>query len=286
MSQGNSYKNPPRLKEEKDYDIWRNEISMWALLTDIDKKKQALAVVLSFEENSRYRDSALTLSTAELNVDHVLEKLLAFLDKEFRKNVIDRSYAAFLEFEECRLVDGSSMTEYINSFEMKYKKASAYDMKLPDAVLAFKVLENTGLNQTEKRLILTAVKELKFEEVKSALKRIYGESNPLESKLKVKSEPAYSTTEQEFPTFYTNGQNNSRWNKQRNAAVGRELKGTNPLRRDGTISTCSSCGSRYHWYKDCPEKMRTRDQKEQENVGSKYALLTSQVNNFRDLEGS
>ena len=46
MAEITNYKNPPILPDEKGYDVWRNEISMWQLVTDLDQKKQALAITL------------------------------------------------------------------------------------------------------------------------------------------------------------------------------------------------------------------------------------------------
>ncbi|CAC5382062.1 unnamed protein product [Mytilus coruscus] len=46
-------------------------------------------------------------------------------------------------------------------------------MALPDAILAFKLLNNAGLGQSDRHLALTACSDLKFDTMKSALNRIF-----------------------------------------------------------------------------------------------------------------
>ena len=59
MAEKTNYKNPPILSDKKGYDVWKNEISMWQLVTDVDQKKQALAVTVCL--NGRDREAALKL---------------------------------------------------------------------------------------------------------------------------------------------------------------------------------------------------------------------------------
>lgn len=47
-------------------------------------------------------------------------------------------------------------SDYIVEFDKHYNKAKKYDMALPEAVLAFKILDKAGLSLQEKQLALTA----------------------------------------------------------------------------------------------------------------------------------
>ena len=49
----NSYKNPPKFDESTSYETWKNEIEIWKLMTELPKKKQALAVSLSLGGTAR-----------------------------------------------------------------------------------------------------------------------------------------------------------------------------------------------------------------------------------------
>ena len=43
-----------------------------------------------------------------------------------------------------------SMNDYILEFEHLYYKMAEHDMKLPDTILAFKLLDGAGLNEAQR----------------------------------------------------------------------------------------------------------------------------------------
>jgi uncharacterized protein with von Willebrand factor type A (vWA) domain len=53
-----------------------------------------------------------------------------------------------------------AMTDYIIDFEQSYNRMRKCDMVLPDAVLAFKLLDTACLDGREKQLALTACTNL------------------------------------------------------------------------------------------------------------------------------
>ncbi|XP_048038783.1 uncharacterized protein LOC125263686 [Megalobrama amblycephala] len=67
-------------------------------ITDLDKKKQALAVTLSLM--GRARESALEIPTGDLNADTGMSALLEKLDSVFLKEEKDRQYEVYTEFPE------------------------------------------------------------------------------------------------------------------------------------------------------------------------------------------
>ena len=75
------YKNPPRFEEEAGYENWKNEFEIWMLVTDLEKKKQALAVTLSL--TGKAREAALNIKAEDLNKDDVIITLIHTLDNLF-----------------------------------------------------------------------------------------------------------------------------------------------------------------------------------------------------------
>lgn len=55
-----------------------------------------------------------------------------------------------------------------------FNRIRKFKMELPDALLAFKLLDTAGLNVKDKQLVLTASPSISFVDIKSALKRIFG----------------------------------------------------------------------------------------------------------------
>ena len=54
-------KNPPVLSETKSYQQWSKKLNIWQMITDVDKKKIALVVILSL--SAKARETALEIKT-------------------------------------------------------------------------------------------------------------------------------------------------------------------------------------------------------------------------------
>ena len=195
MASCNNFKNPPTLEKDKSYQQWKNEIGFWELVTDLDKKKRGLALALSLQ--GKPREVAFEIDPVKLNADDGVKFLVTELDKLFEKDKVDQTYSAYTDFDKCRRESTMDMSEFIINFEQKYNKCKKYAMTLPDTVLAFKLLDNAGLSQTDRQLALTACSDLKFDTMKSALNHIFAtKSSLLESgvsAIAIKEESAFVT---------------------------------------------------------------------------------------------
>ncbi|XP_034552315.1 uncharacterized protein LOC117821880 isoform X2 [Notolabrus celidotus] len=241
MAAGN-YKVPPPFDEKKSYESWKNEVEIWRLVTDLEKKKQALAVALSL--TGRARDCVLEIAAGDLNKDDGMTKLLTKLDSVFLKEEKDRQYEAYTDFDRITREKGAPMADYIVEFERRYNRLSKFNMQLPDAVLAFKLLDTAGLSVKDKQLALTACADLSFDYMKSALKRIFGDNAPQEG---ASEQRMSGDADSAYYTRFT-GKRESKQSQQGT------VQGTNPLDRYGRRTRCAVCQSTYHWAKDCPHK--------------------------------
>uniref|UniRef100_A0AAV2KYC4 Integrase catalytic domain-containing protein n=1 Tax=Knipowitschia caucasica TaxID=637954 RepID=A0AAV2KYC4_KNICA len=149
-----NYRVPPKFDEARPYECWKNEVSIWRLVTELDKTKQALAVALGLE--GRARETALEISVVDLNKDDGMETLLAKLDAVFLIEEKDRAYEAYSHFDSITKGSALSMADYIIDFEQRYNRMKKYNMTLPDAVLAFKLLDTACLEEKSRQLALTA----------------------------------------------------------------------------------------------------------------------------------
>ena len=140
------FKNPPSFGDgETNYETWRNELEMWCLVTDVKIEKQALAVALSL--HGQARAIALELDKTKLNAADGITFLLNALDPVFKKNEIDILYTQYSNFEKLQR-DGGKISDYIVEFERQYNLMKGKNMALPEAVLAFKLLDKAGLDQS------------------------------------------------------------------------------------------------------------------------------------------
>ena len=112
------YKKPPSFGDgENSYEMWKQELEMWVLVTDMKKEKQAIAVVLSLKGQAKA--IALEIDKALLNAVNGVDHLLSVLDPIFKKNELDILYSLFKQLESFERRD-ESVSEYIVEFERQY----------------------------------------------------------------------------------------------------------------------------------------------------------------------
>lgn len=248
-----NYKQPPKFDDKTSYETWSNEIKIWECMTDLDVKKRALAVTLSL--TGKARETAVSIAVEKLNDDNGMKTLITELDKVFKKEDKDLAYEAYTTFDTYKRTEGTKIGDYIYQFERFYSMCKDLKMELPDAVLAFKLLDNANLSSREKQLAMTACTELTLASMKSAMKRIFGERTGITSEegdvscsstgpITVKQESAYFVYKQKDrrPVSKTPG------------AYNKVQVGTNPLNKFGRRSSCAICRSVFHWAKQCPHK--------------------------------
>ena len=248
MATSQNYKLPPGFDKGKSYENWKNEVEMWKRVTDLDKRKQALAVALSLK--GRARDIALEIPADDLDKDNGMTTLIQELDNLFMREEKDQAYEAYSEFDRISRKDDVPMGEYIADFEHKYNKIRKFNMILPDAVLAFKLLDTAVLDVKEKQLALTACGTHTFADMKSALKRVFGQSSQARG----------------------------------------PFAGTNPLDKFGRRTKYGICQSTYHWVKDCPHKKEhvkmTRENQCSEKPDECNITLFSKESDYEIVAGS
>ena len=264
-----NYKIPPKFDEARSYESWKNEVNIWKRVTELAKKKQALAVALGLE--GRAREVAMEIPADDLDKDNGMDTLLEKLDGVFQLEEKDRAYEAYSQFDRMTKDAAVSMADYIIDFEQRYNRIKKYDMKLPDAVLAFKLLDTACLDEKNRQLALTACPDLKFSSMKAALKRIFGGTTQQGSSngIQLNQDTAFFTQQRQGK-----GKRDTTF---QNAQQKTPLPGTNPLDKYGKRSRCAVCQSTYHWAKDCPHKKNEQVRlTETENVDEvNITLLTN-----------
>ena len=132
-------------------------------------------------------------------------------------------------------------------------------MEYPDSVLAFKLLDNTGL--LVKESFLTAASDRKFSSMKSALKRIFRNSSTATRVNEIKIE---EEKEELFLVKSSKHQkNHSRYQQTGSKHKIAEQRETNPFDRNGRRKKCAICGSVFHWAEDCSHKRQKQEENEE-----------------------
>lgn len=95
----------------------------------------------------RAREIAMEIPADDLDKDTGMVTLLAKLDSVFQLEEKDRACEAFSQFGHLKKDRSVSMADYIIDFEQRYNQIKKYEMTLPNAVLAFKLLDTTCLDE-------------------------------------------------------------------------------------------------------------------------------------------
>lgn len=272
-----SNKWPPRLENDSSYESWKRDLGIWCELTDLPEEKRALAIHLSL--TGRARAASSEIKVEDLKKKTGVDTLLKKLDNLFLADKGRRQFTAFHNLYNFRRSDNTEMAVFINEFEHTYYKFTQESMTLPDAVMAFMLLASCNLTEDQSRLVMSAITEVTFENMKAALKRIYGveigykktsmrdstcefkDENAFSAEVKPDSESYFSRRDKRSNysnNFRTRGRSNfhrgsaGRGRGQTNNSEHSGYNQLNPVDRSGEVSRCLICDSRFHWARSCP----------------------------------
>ena len=95
-----------------------------------------------------------------------METLLNKLDSVFQNEATDEACNVYSMFINVSSAENVDINEYILEYEHLYQKMEDFGMKLPDAVLAFKLLDRASLSVDDRKLALALGKDMKFSDMK------------------------------------------------------------------------------------------------------------------------
>ena len=254
-------KVPPSFDSDSGYESWRKDIEIWCLLTDVAANKQALAIHLRLTGKARMVSSEIAVT--ELHHNDGVKTLLAKLDAVFLQDKGRRQFSAFQKLYNLRRKDGVGVTDFIAEFEHNYFEFTKQEMKLPDTVIAFMLLASMNLDEKDVQMVMSGVSDVSSENMKSALKRIFGGgfSGVSMQKLNIKDEPIFECDgdNANSEALFTRGRGRqsyprgSRGLGRQDSARGASRR-HNPIdKKTGNISRCAICGSKFHWASKCPD---------------------------------
>ena len=278
--------NPPILEDNSLYESWRKDISLWRAITSEDKKKQG--VLIYFALKGKARDACRDLSEAVLTSDTGYEKVLEKLDSLFLMDKNRRAFLAYQEFRKFTRPDNMTISDFLLVFDSKYFKFTEHGMTLPDAVLAFELLDSAKISEADFRLAMTSIDDVTFENMRLTLKKIFTNELPLCSGLTisdtrtVKLENTLGEGTDDPVLYGSDGgrqpfrPDKSRFGRQRPGYSNRSgrrfsrgggpprMRGSqgrrlNPPGPDGEPSVCLICNSKFHWARNCPDSYESRD---------------------------
>ena len=263
------YVHPPELKEDINWLDYKKEVEIWQALTDLPATKQGPSIFFSLQ--GKAKTAALELDIDDIKKEDGVMTILTKLDKLYLQETSQSEYIAYHEFETFKRPRSMPIKEYLIKFDSLYNKIKKYKMELPDGVLAYRVLNSANLSDEEMRLCRATLNELKYETMTKQLTKIFGDiltTQCLEESKEIKEEPVFeASVHQDYRSRsrYTRGRGRTRGRNQYQRDSNREnAQNTNNERKkidkalnpviDGKQTKCNGCGSKFHWFNDCPDK--------------------------------
>ena len=283
-------KNVPKLENDAFYETWKRDIEIWRELTDLPKEKQALAIHLSLTGRARVASSEIDLGV--LKTVAGVENLILKLDNLFLVDKGRRQFSAFHNLYNLRRIESVAMKDFVAEFEHNYFKFKREDMTLPDPVMAFMLLSACSLSENETHLVMSALNEVSYKDMKSIIMRVFGTDIKRQTPavntgiIDVKTEPAFHSMDDDGAIFFTRGYRRGRggYTRTRGRGLRNVLTGANsepqhsfngyqrgnnrknnPLSHDGKVSRCIVCDSKLHWARNCPHSYENLSKEENKN---------------------
>ena len=196
---------------------------------------------------------------------------------------------AYQKFEKCIRKEGVPICDFMREFDTKYYKMKEKKMELPDAVLAFRLIENCRLPDGQREQVMAATKPLSFSEVRATLKRMFEAGSAVDAGnagnhgVVVKAEPVFvtKTTSREvsegvsgesgdeevmWASYYGNRRGYGRnFNGRFNNRFGRYNRRSWRQTGSGRDDSCFVCGSKDHWARYCDQRWKENNEKDKKN---------------------
>ena len=273
MATANFTKAPPLFKKDDNYDKWKKKLEIWQSFTALEKTKQGPALFLSLDEHSQ--DAVLKLQPADIAKEDGITKIIQVLDGLYLKDKTQSAFQALEDFFDFKRAAETNINDFINEFDRLYSKAKSNQSKISEEeLLAFRLLKSANLSPSDYKLVKGTVPELTYDSMKAQLKKILesgSSSKQVKEEVKVEEDSsgimmyasgnlrgAYGRPygRQMYRPFNSRGdfRNPSRGMQPYRGRGSQTLSGSNPLNQFGRVTTCSCCGSRFHWIEKCPDK--------------------------------
>ena len=269
-------KAPPIFEKGADYVKWIKKLKIWLKLTSLEAAKQGPAVLFALFDEAQ--DAVLELEESKIAAATGVANIIECLDKLYLKDKTQTAFDALEAFESYQRPADLSINEFCNEFEKRYNKTKSYGTTMSDDVLAYRLLKSANLPESQQQLAKATIDELKYDNMKTQLKKIHGcKSNTVGTIKEESIEPlvvedeSYDDTllQTNFNRGYGSGtrprgayrpfstdrgrgyprQSKGNYNMQNV-----KRKGKNPCDQYGNPTTCLECGSINHWMNNCPDR--------------------------------
>ena len=275
MAPSGTYLPTPSLKDNDDFEDYKREVAVWEVLTEIPEDKRGLHLALALPKDHKMGLRAMVLGVSvgqeKLAVKDGVKNLIKFLETLFGVDKFVDMYDVYKKLENCRREKTESVEKYIARFKELVLVAEKKDIKYPDEIQAFKLLEGSKTTELEKKMIVSCVK---YEgsgadllgDMEKAMRKHAGEMKSLgRSNLeKISVEEVEALAAENLEVFKAAGYSKGGRRRSYSDSTNTGSEGKNPKGRDGKTLRCFFCQSKDHMKGQCEEARKWKERKQQE----------------------
>ena len=237
-----SIKNPPQLTDETNYEDWKNDLRIWQMFTEMEKKRQGPALYLSLTKTQQ--ECCRMLDPDAIGTEGGFKLITDRLDQVYDEDVDLRTFTAFEKFHNFRRPAHMGMTEFFINHESNYHRLAAFNIGLPQGVQSFFLLRAANITEDNERLARVTCPKLKYPNMKETLMKICNDPSLKtgeESVPEVKMEPVYKVSHRGL--YRGAGRGRGYGGRGYGRQYSRQDSEFNPRDRDGNIMECFKCKS-------------------------------------------
>ena len=282
--------------DSQNFELYLNKVEAWKVLGKVPKSEQGLELWYALPEShpSNIKEKiSEEVGLANLAKDDGADKFLEVMRNSFKKKDEQAAYEVYLSFfKEMKKKQEESIRDFVNRFDKVANSAKKNKMDISATVKAFKLLDDAGLSETDRKLVMSDMDFTKadtlYENAKAGLlKYLADKPGNTSSTSGIKLEPSDEV-------YLSNGWQPPRGGRDQGSGRGggarhggrggggqgqrsegtktsgggagvrtggnnrgsegsQKKKPENPKDENGEFYTCRSCGSFRHMLSSCPD---------------------------------
>ena len=273
MASDNGTRVPILNSDGSGFNQWKRDIRLWCSVTKVAASKKATVIYLS-SLKGKAKTATQHISEETLKSTEGLNILIETLEKVFLPSKPMRLFNANNKLRNTIRKSDTKIHDFIMEFENSKFLLEQEGLNYDDSLLGLNLLDQCKLSDEKQQLVMSGLSEVTYENMKNKLLAVFYNEFDLSNKRDNADNQIQYPGETEV--LYSSGYNNYRGQNANFARGGSRSKGrkltrasvstrnyprpenphsfrkTNPVDREGRISTCRICESKLHWANKCP----------------------------------
>ena len=143
--------------DRENIQMYIDELTMWALVTEVDKKKQGPLVWMSLPKDDPSNIKQFindSIGVADLNKDDGIDKLIQAMKKAFQDESEIEAFTKWKEFDKVKRKEGEEARTFVDRFNTAYNVISKKQIKIPPSTRSFILVQKASITEELERMVI------------------------------------------------------------------------------------------------------------------------------------